>query len=186
MTKASSFVPLVLALLTAPCMALPIGLDVEARDVVDSYLRQDCGTGERKASISAVVSLRERAIPILQRAVKEGPPAEEREALLANARNDCARLKAYVAEGGLRDLKNADVVKAARELDEGACVAMRVDGFDRAWRERGINGLAAIGGHAATTALDALARSTDLEPELRARAAEGRRAASRTVRPARR
>jgi hypothetical protein len=168
---------LALAVLAAPRAAQPVALDVGARQIVESYLRQDCGTGERKPSIAVVAALRERAIPALQSAVEEGPPAEQREALLATARTDCARLKAYVAEGGLRGLRNPDVVKAAGELDEEACVAMRVDGFDRAWRERGINGLAAIGGRRATTALDALAHSTHLAPELRERAAQARKAA---------
>lgn len=132
------------------------------------YLTADCGTGESDPAgqLKAVVQFGQRAVKPLLTVVREGPPDRVRRELQRDARADFKRLRDFVQGDGLSALQDADVVAAAQELDERTYVAMRVDGFARAYRERSLNALVVLSDRSSLNELRVIARQPTLSVEL--------------------
>lgn len=134
------------------------------KEVVRTYLLQDCGTGDRNPAIwlERLVAFGAEAVPLLSDALKSGPPPEERAALERDAAADFRRLQTHLKQGGLSDLKETEVRRAAERLDEATYVAMRLRSFVRGYQERAINALAALRRPEAISAL----REAAADPKL--------------------
>ena len=152
-----------------------------AIEVIQVYLTQDCGTGDPDPDLwlTRVIALGQEAVPMLVEAVRQGPPSSLREELEADAARDFERLSALVREGGLDAVEEEEVVQMAEELDRATYVSMRLQSFERPYRERALNALGAIDAPEARAALEKIAADRSLDEELIQRAKEALEAVDR-------
>lgn len=138
------------------------------RQVLRTYLTQDCGTGDPQPDLwlRRVVALGDEAVPVLAEAVRQGPPATLREEVQGDAAQDFDRLRSFVEEGGLEAIQEDEVVRLAQELDRSTYVAMRLRSFDRPYRERALKALAVMDSAKARASLEQLAEDPNLDPDL--------------------
>ena len=116
-----------------------------------------------------------RAVKPLLTAVREGPAERVRRELERDARGDFKRMRGFVQGGGLSALQDVEVVALAQELDERTYVAMRVNGFVRAYRERSLNALVELSDPSSLNELRTIARQATLSAELREAVSEALR-----------
>lgn len=146
-----------------------IGQQVSLERVLEVYLKQDCGTGERDPLewFNRVVSFGDSALPLLLRAVSEGPPTAEQDSFKVIARVDFSRFREFLQNDGLSALQNEDVKRDAAKLDERAYVEMRVRSFVRGYQERALNALQSLKNPSIIDSLRSMADQEELPDDLK-------------------
>lgn len=156
----------ILAIVSLPS---PAQEKVPLERVVQYYLLQDCGTGERnpRAWLNQILAQKQSATPLLMTALKEGLPADQQRALRQTAQEDFKSLKRHLEQGGLADIENKDVLRAAQQLDEQSYVNRRVRDATSAYQSRALSALMAMNDPQIRQSLGRMASAPELAPEVR-------------------
>lgn len=163
-------------MLTALAITNPAyGQNLTAEQSIRIYLMQDCGTGESDPAklLKDVLNLGDAAIPLLLVALGSGPSEEARGELRRGASRDYKKMRTFLERGGLDALKNEDIRKGARDLNEDTYVTMRMTGFVRGYRERALNALIALGNKNVIDSLEKIQKQQDIDDALKAEIGRG-------------
>ncbi len=152
----------------------PVSGQASMVETINSYLVQDCGTGEPNPSklLQEVVAFKAEAIPTLLVAVKSGPSQKARAELIRDAEGDFEENQTFLKKGGLAALEDSEVAREAEALTREDYLGMRLRAYRRGFQERSLYAIVAIGDRSAVAGLREAEGNPEIDPGFRAAIAE--------------